>query len=31
MSPLVCFGYRVGVTNGRPEHERHAILAQRDR
>lgn len=26
MSPLVCFGYRVGVTNGRPGHERHAIL-----
>lgn len=26
MSPLVCFGYRVGVTNGRPEAERHAIL-----
>lgn len=26
MSPLVCFGYRVGRTNGRPAHERHAIL-----
>lgn len=26
MSPLVCFGYRVGVTNGRTETERRAIL-----
>jgi len=26
MSPLVCFGYRVGKTNGRTETERHAIL-----
>lgn len=26
MSPLVCFGYRVGKTNGRTERERHAIL-----
>ena len=26
MSPLVCFGYRVGVTNGRVESERRAIL-----
>lgn len=26
MSPLVCFGYRVGQTNGRTEAERHAIL-----
>ena len=27
MSPLVCFGYRVGKTNGRSETERRAILA----
>lgn len=27
MSPLVCFGYRVGKTNGRNETERRAILA----
>lgn len=27
MSPLVCFGYRVGRTNGRNETERRAILA----
>ena len=27
MSPLVCFGYRVGKTNGRTAAERHAILA----
>ncbi|PCD75722.1 hypothetical protein [Pseudothioclava arenosa] len=26
MSPLVCFGYRVGKTKGRTEAERHAIL-----
>lgn len=26
MSPLVCFGYRVGKTNGRTETERRAIL-----
>jgi hypothetical protein len=26
MSPLVCFGYRVGKTNGRSETERRAIL-----
>lgn len=26
MSPLTCFGYRVGKTNGRPESERQAIL-----
>ena len=26
MSPLACFGYRVGKTNGRTETERHAIL-----
>jgi hypothetical protein len=26
MSPLVCFGYRVGRTNGRTETERRAIL-----
>jgi flagellar biosynthesis GTPase FlhF len=26
MSPLTCFGYRVGKTNGRPENERQAIL-----
>lgn len=26
MSPLVCFGYRVGKTNGRIEMERQAIL-----
>lgn len=26
MSPLVCFGYRVGMTNGRAEGERRAIL-----
>ena len=26
MSPLVCFGYRVGKTNGRTEAERRAIL-----
>ena len=26
MSPLVCFGYRVGKTNGRTEAERHQIL-----
>jgi hypothetical protein len=26
MSPLVCFGYRVGKTNGRAEGERRAIL-----
>ncbi len=26
MSPLVCFGYRVGKTNGRAETERRAIL-----
>jgi hypothetical protein len=26
MSPLACFGYRVGKTNGRTEAERHAIL-----
>lgn len=26
MSPLLCFGYRVGITNGRPEGERQAIL-----
>lgn len=26
MSPLVCFGYRVGKTNGRTEPERRAIL-----
>jgi hypothetical protein len=26
MSPLLCFGYRVGKTNGRTEHERQAIL-----
>lgn len=26
MSPLVCFGYRVGKTNGRVESERHTIL-----
>ena len=25
-SPLVCFGYRVGTTNGRTETERHSIL-----
>lgn len=27
MSPLVCFGYRVGKTNGRTEAERRAILS----
>jgi hypothetical protein len=26
MSPLVCFGYRVGKTAGRPESERRTIL-----
>lgn len=26
MSPLVCFGYRVGKTAGRTESERHTIL-----
>jgi hypothetical protein len=26
MSPLVCFGYRVGKTNGRTQSERRAIL-----
>lgn len=26
MSPLVCFGYRVGKTAGRPERERRTIL-----
>lgn len=26
MSPLVCFGYRVGITNGRSESDRRAIL-----
>jgi cbb3-type cytochrome oxidase subunit 3 len=26
MSPLTCFGYRVGKTKGRPEAERRAIL-----
>lgn len=26
MSPLVCFGYRVGKTAGRTENERHSIL-----
>ena len=26
MSPLVCFGYRVGTTNGRNQTERRAIL-----
>lgn len=26
MSPLLCFGYRVGKTNGRIERERHSIL-----
>lgn len=25
-SPLTCFGYRVGKTNGRPEHQRNDIL-----
>jgi hypothetical protein len=26
MSPLLCFGYRVGKPNGRIERERHSIL-----
>jgi hypothetical protein len=26
MSPLVCFGYRVGKSKGRPEHERRSVL-----